>query len=611
MHNQDLDEESEIVVGVSCESAADASGASVTVEDACIQSQSELMDSSESDLENSWFKENNPSKRQRDSISMPPDADVVDSEEDIISAKRKKGDSLPAYPSNKTLVSQGSKTVVLISQELSSQGELLGVDSKKFTLDPLSLSKGLKPFVDFSQVKDVRVNKRRNIVAVEFLSPDSAGINSLLATHRIGPYRVRCYQPSKDLGDVTFGVIGPIHLDVDLEEALLEVSCEGYEVLRFARLNRFYTGVKELSQAVKVTFSGNIRPQTLKIGFTSFPVRRFDEPIARCYRCQRQGHIASGCSAPFRCYVCGANHKKDQCTAPVPKCVNCQEEHVAGSRDCIYNKESHAIQALMSNGLNFEAARHQVVSRRTVPVSGVTQQTAVSQVSISNIRDTPPESASGLQTIQVAAEVHQSQGSYYIPRRYPSRPVNYALVAAPPVAVPSGDISVSSDNDVVASAPVLVSPPVQDTCVCAGDGGEALAERLLTKCQEHITVSVSSLFSKLSSFLLELFSANLFIESKNQRQLLLIGMVRNHFGPDISEPLLLRHLQSVPESTRASSESSITEPPLKANPKAKGSQPLSGKSAGDAVSAISSPAASKAKIKSTPKTRASTRQQFR
>ena len=117
-------------------------------------------------------------------------------------------------------------------------------------------------------------------------------------------------------------------------------------------------GKKEDSLTIRIDFEGNALPARVKIGYISYPVSRFNAPPLRCYRCQRIGHIASGCTAKPRCSICGENHlKNDSDNHEFPKCANCKLNHVASSKDCRYNKQSSEITSLIKGGQTFAAAK--------------------------------------------------------------------------------------------------------------------------------------------------------------------------------------------------------------------------------------------------------------
>lgn len=63
---------------------------------------------------------------------------------------------------------------------------------------------------------------------------------------------------------------------------------------------------------------------------------RHRRQVTQCYRCQRYGHLASGCHLPARCVRCAGDHSLASCehARDSPTCANCHGRHSAGSRDC-------------------------------------------------------------------------------------------------------------------------------------------------------------------------------------------------------------------------------------------------------------------------------------
>lgn len=286
-------------------------------------------------LDGSWFRENRVTDKGKRLLDV--------SVETPASEIRKKPKSLSSvnhtpkrYPSNKTLLSSNLNTVVLVSQLHSDADKYVGASSRRFASDPLGISKGLKMVLDFRDVKDVRINKRRNLVAVEFKQPGSAGSAVLLAADHLGKYATKSSYPSADSSDLIWGVIGQVPLDEDLEEFAASLRGAGYNIRGVTRLHRYVAGSKQPSTSVKVGFLDSTLPSSVQFDFVKLPVRLFQEPPIRCFRCQRHGHLSSGCNAPLRCLVCGGNHEKHLCTATDPCCANCGGGHIASPGTVIW-----------------------------------------------------------------------------------------------------------------------------------------------------------------------------------------------------------------------------------------------------------------------------------
>lgn len=70
---------------------------------------------------------------------------------------------------------------------------------------------------------------------------------------------------------------------------------------------------------------------------------RFDtarKRLTQCHNCQQYGHSATNCGHKYRCIKCLNEHLPGQCLRKTkddegtPKCVNCQGDHAANSRQC-------------------------------------------------------------------------------------------------------------------------------------------------------------------------------------------------------------------------------------------------------------------------------------
>ena len=92
---------------------------------------------------------------------------------------------LRAFPSNLTSQSTGNQNTVLIKQT--------SLYANKISLNTVLVAKELNKIIPDSSIKDVRFNKRRNIVAVEFNPNEDEAIKTLLSTMNLGQWQVQCY----------------------------------------------------------------------------------------------------------------------------------------------------------------------------------------------------------------------------------------------------------------------------------------------------------------------------------------------------------------------------------------------------------------------------------
>ena len=102
---------------------------------------------------------------------------------------------------------------------------------------------------------------------------------------------------------------------------MIEVK-DGNEVVSIKRLDQFKNG-KQPSRAIKIDFQEKKIPSNIRVGLLSFSVTPYVAPPLRCFRCQRLGHVASGCTAIERCLVCAGDHSVGLCNSRILKCPNC------------------------------------------------------------------------------------------------------------------------------------------------------------------------------------------------------------------------------------------------------------------------------------------------
>ena len=271
-------------------------------------------------------------KRKGSSSIMNPDA---------LGSKRHVPDAATA---NITMPSSSSSpSTVSPVENVTSQARQVGPvvlvrpadeQSKKLLMSPAQLCTALEaaPF-DSMDIQDVRVNPRKGLVAIELAHGGAAAVTELLQLRMIGPWSVVCSQPNSE--KYTYGVITHIDNDADLTAMSARVQVNGNaRFVRMERLNRSDAGRRVPSTSVRVVFEGSMLPKSIRIGFISYPVRKYDFPPLQCFKCQRFGHTADGCNSKMRCLVCSGPHHFKDCQNGTIKCANCGGPHKANSREC-------------------------------------------------------------------------------------------------------------------------------------------------------------------------------------------------------------------------------------------------------------------------------------
>lgn len=206
--------------------------------------------------------------------------------------------------------------------------------SKKMFISPEQLCIALEsePFQS-GTVKDVRVNRRKGLLAVEMDEKDAPIMETILKVAKLGPWNVRCTRPSR--ANFCYGVVGPVSVETDLDALYNRVGVA--DSIRFVKMERLPTWngrQKVSSTSVKVVFEGQTLPKKMKIGYNSYTIREYKFHPLQCFRCQRYGHSARGCTSALRCFVCAGPHSFRECTAEQPKCANCGGDHKANSAVC-------------------------------------------------------------------------------------------------------------------------------------------------------------------------------------------------------------------------------------------------------------------------------------
>ena len=95
-----------------------------------------------------------------------------------------------------------------------------------FTKNPIKLARALKeePFSNLDR-KNVRVNQRRNLIAIEVNSINDSLKEQILSTKSFAEVEVQVYIPKSEIQ--VMGVIGPIDQSVTMDELRELLKCEG------------------------------------------------------------------------------------------------------------------------------------------------------------------------------------------------------------------------------------------------------------------------------------------------------------------------------------------------------------------------------------------------
>ena len=306
----------------------------------------------------------------------------------------------PLPPTNRTLESLGKKNVILIQFK----------SPKNILTNPMLINQLItNSLFNSLNIKDIRTNFKKNLIAIECISPLTDNqIHSLTSITVLGDFEINCYVPNSDL--FIFGVIGPISPDIDLDILCKEINdINNCNVIKIDRLKRREQNKWVDSSAIKLTFKLSKLPDVLTLMRIRFKVRRFIPEPMQCYRCQRLGHTSKSCSAKApRCMLCGGPHEKNTCTSTTRYCVNCKEPHAANSNTCHILRNAKEIEKIRAtNQTDYQTARRSFLQSQTSTNDEEFPQLPISSRSTS--RTVPFNSNSELSPKTYAKAVQKSQ----------------------------------------------------------------------------------------------------------------------------------------------------------------------------------------------------------
>ena len=150
--------------------------------------------------------------------------------------------------------------------------------------------------------------------------------------------------PSKAYKVVAVGV----HQSISDEEIIQEIAKSNVKINRVQRLkfkgNPTQKVVIEFDQEqdMRIALFNGIYFGRIRIRCE--PFRPTPPPVTQCYQCQGFNHVAKDCKSEAKCMRCAKPHKSSECPGKGkesfrPKCINCNGEHVAASRECPKYKE--------------------------------------------------------------------------------------------------------------------------------------------------------------------------------------------------------------------------------------------------------------------------------
>ena len=431
-----------------------------------------------------------------------------------------------------------------------------GENSKSFTTNPVGLAQGLRnsPFESLVN-PEIRVNRRANVVAFELKDADKNKIEALLQISKVGKWSVECYQPkNKRHPNRTCGVIRGVALSTELDELkemmIMDNQCK---ILSVSRLPTFRSGSRANSLAIRIDFEETVLPSELKIGYMRYKVVPYESPPLRCYNCQRLGHKAENCTAQERCLLCAEPHNKNNCNKMEKdfKCANCNGNHPASSKKCEAIQNASKIQKLISQGHSFKQAKDLVMSQPTNHTSHMPIYSQNERVKTNITREHQlPIAANQLNTVIVEADVENTQGSYFPITQ--SRPLYSQIVRNDSYYAGESFFDTqtqtvtvtNTEREDTASRSRNLGGAQQDNTVNVDEGqilkifSEKIMPSIINTITECLEKAVNKIYENVSKLFLEVIGSKINAESTLQRKLLLLNMIRNTLGAEVSNPIL-------------------------------------------------------------------------
>lgn len=192
------------------------------------------------------------------------------------------------------------------------------------------------------------VKKLRNEKLLVLVKNRKQG-DEFLKTTRIGDLGLVKCEDHKGL-NTSKGVIYCPDLIEETDEDILR-RLKTQNVLEIYRIKKKNSNNEIIeTPLIILTFDTPRQVKEIKLGYQVTEVREYIPNPKRCLKCQRFGHIQKLCKSVEVCSIClDEMHKKDNCHAPTPKCMNCNNipPHQSSSRECPTFKEELEVQKII------------------------------------------------------------------------------------------------------------------------------------------------------------------------------------------------------------------------------------------------------------------------
>ena len=162
------------------------------------------------------------------------------------------------------------------------------------------------------------------------------------------------------------GVIYNVPLDIPNNELLICLKKHHVKYVKRFQIKSVLNGksVFNDTKTVLLQFHNDVLPPFVRIGYLNFPVKQHVPKPLRCFKSNRFGHTSTNCRGKERCSKCGGDHKIENCQITIAKCVNCNGNHSAASKECPrYQKEVQVLKIQTDKKLAYAEAAKQCKAR--------------------------------------------------------------------------------------------------------------------------------------------------------------------------------------------------------------------------------------------------------
>lgn len=194
----------------------------------------------------------------------------------------------------------------------------------------------------------------RNKITISFSTYTSA--NSFIQNKNLESQKMKAFLPTFNV--TRMGLIRGIPSEWSPEDILdnISVPIGCGKIIKVRRINYkvFQDGsvLWKPSQAVVVTFDGQVLPKRIFVCFNALPVDLYIYPTIQCYNCCRFGHTKTQCRSKPRCFKCGENHTGESCNKEENVnaiCCSCEGSHFATNKSCPEYKRQQEIKNYMAH----------------------------------------------------------------------------------------------------------------------------------------------------------------------------------------------------------------------------------------------------------------------